>query len=95
MGEKNLVNQSVKFVVNKALTPTEINSRLEMLSQTALAKEWGVSLPYVCLVFRGQRLFSPLVKKLARKIRTPEPLLRGVLSDRAHLLNEQKLQQSA
>jgi hypothetical protein len=41
----------------------------------------GVGRDYVCHLVAGRKLYSPLMRRLARKIKVPEPALREYLAD--------------
>lgn len=59
----------------------DVKNRLALLNHSDEAKRFGVTRPTITNVVNGARPWSPLVPKLARRIKVPTALLRSYLID--------------
>lgn len=66
---------------NQHITDTDVKNRLALLNHHDEAKRFGVSRPTITNVVNGARPWSPLVPKLARRIKVPAATLRSYLVD--------------
>lgn len=64
-------------------SPEDVKNRLALLVHEEEAKRYGVSRPTITNVINGSRPWSPLVPKLARRIKVPTEMLRSYLMELA------------
>lgn len=81
---KNRLSESSPENPIEHISYVDVKARLACLKQAALAKEWGISREAISNLIAGRRLYSPFMKKLARRIQVPEIFLRSFLADKRH-----------